>query len=209
MASTFSRGNPMHARIYDVICGWTEKQGLLEWRKKLVGDLTGDIVEIGAGTGLNLAHYPAGARVKASDYDAVMLARAVPRAKDAVAEVDLFVADATKLPFVDESLDFVVWALMLCSVPDQMAGIKEIHRVLKPGGCVRFVEHVRDEEGSRRAKVQDFVAPAWRAFSGGCNCNRRTVEAVKGAGFEITELDRGMVGRSHLAPHALAEAVRT
>jgi ubiquinone/menaquinone biosynthesis C-methylase UbiE len=209
MASTFTRGNPLHARVYDVICGWCERRGLLEWRQKLVGDLSGNIVELGAGTGLNFPHYPASARVKASDYDAVMLARAVPRARDAAADVELFVADATRLPFADESIDVLVWGLMLCSVPDPDAGVAEMRRVLKPGGRVRFVEHVRDEPGSRRAKVQDAVNPAWRLFSGGCNCNRRTVELVEASGFEVREIERGLVGRSHLAPHALVEAVRT
>lgn len=208
MASTFTRGCALHARIYDVICGWCENQGLLEWRQRLVGELSGEIIELGAGTGLNLPHYPPGARVWASDYDPVMLRRAVPRAREADADVSLFVADATSLPFPDASLDAVVWGLMLCSVPKQRRAIDEVRRVLKPGGRVRFIEHIRDRDGTRRAKVQDLVAPAWRAFSGGCNCNRRTHEAIAGAGFELAGSDRFMIGRSHLAPHVLVEATR-
>jgi ubiquinone/menaquinone biosynthesis C-methylase UbiE len=195
-----------HAAAYDVVCGYCERRGLLDARERLVSDLTGDIVEIGAGTGLNLPHYPAGARVTASDYDPVMLARAVPRAAAARATVRFLIADAMRLPFADRSIETLVWGLMLCSVPKPRLAFEEMKRVLKPGGRVRFVEHVRDEDESLRAKVQDAVAPAWKAFSGGCHCNRRTFDWLVGAGFEVTEVHRFNVGRSHIAPHVLAEA---
>jgi len=206
MPSTFTRGNPLHARIYDVVCGWCEARGLLEWRQRLVGDLTGPVVEIGAGTGLNLSHYPAGAEVLASDYDPVMLTRARPRAAEAAADVRLLVADAMRLPFADATVSTLVWGLLLCSVPDADAAVAEIRRVLAPGGRVRFVEHVRDDEGTPRAKVQDAVNPVWRALSGGCNCNRRTTERIERAGFTVRELHRFKIGRSHLAPHVMVEA---
>jgi ubiquinone/menaquinone biosynthesis C-methylase UbiE len=181
---------------------------LLDLRRELVGDLAGRVVELGAGTGLNLPHYPRGAEVLASDLDPVMLRRAVPRARAAAADVTLFVADAQRLPLADESVDTLVCGLLLCSVPDPDAAVQEFRRVLKPDGRLRVVEHVRDEEGSRRAKIQDLVNPAWRFFSGGCNCNRRTAERIEGADFTIAELERSKVGWTHLAPHVLLEAAR-
>src|SRR5687768_17903235 len=108
MSSTFTRGQSQHARVYDVICGWQERAGLLEWRRTLVSDLDGEIVELGAGTGRNFEFYPPEARVFASDYDPVMLERAKGRAEGARAEVQLFLADAQRLPFPSDSVDTVV-----------------------------------------------------------------------------------------------------
>ncbi|MGH2746325.1 MAG: class I SAM-dependent methyltransferase [Actinomycetota bacterium] len=207
MGSTFTRGISLHARIYDVVCGWEERRGLLAWRKVLVGDLLGDVVEIGAGTGRNFRHYPKDARVIASDYDPVMLERAVERADRAEASVSLLLADAMALPFRDDSVETLVIGLVLCSVPDPVRVVDEAKRVLRPGGRMRFLEHVRDEDGSLRARVQDAVNPAWRAVSGGCNANRRTLDTVTAAGFEVREVSRFKLGLPHIAPHVCAEAV--
>ncbi|MGH2729891.1 MAG: class I SAM-dependent methyltransferase, partial [Actinomycetota bacterium] len=201
MGSTFTRGLGLHARIYDALCGWEERHGLLEWRQALVGDLDTEVVEIGAGTGLNLPHYPPGARVIASDYDPVMLARAIPRAASAAADVRLLVADAMALPFADASAEFVVIGLMLCSVPKPDVALTEARRILKPGGRLRVVEHVRAPDGSRKARMQDRINPAWRLVSGGCNANRRTLENIERAGFAISEVRDFELGLPHLKPH--------
>lgn len=205
-SKTFTGGRDFSARLYDKLCRWVEKKGLLAARKRSVGDLTGTILEIGAGTGLNLEHYPAGAKVIASEYDPVMLKRAQPRAAEASADVELLVADAMRLPVADGSVDAVVAGLMLCSVPDQQPVLEEMKRVLKPGGVVRFVEHVRAEDGTFLAKVQDFVNPAWRRISGGCNANRKTVEAFENSGFTVTRKNAFMIGRLHTSPHVEGEA---
>jgi ubiquinone/menaquinone biosynthesis C-methylase UbiE len=206
MGSTFTRGLGLHARLYDAVCGWEERHGLLEWRKALVGDLDGEVVEIGAGTGLNLMHYPPGARVIASDYDPVMLNRAIPRAASASADVTLLIADAMALPFPDASAEVVVIGLMLCSVPKPDVALAEVRRILAPGGRLRVVEHVRAPEGTRKAGMQDRVNPAWRFISGGCNANRRTLESIERAGFTIAEVRDFELGLPHLKPHILAEA---
>jgi ubiquinone/menaquinone biosynthesis C-methylase UbiE len=206
MSSTFTRGFTLHARMYDAICGWEERRGLLEWRRVLVGSVTGDVLEVATGTGRNLSHYPSEARVFASEFDPVMLERAIPRAKEAQADVQLLLADGMKLPVADSSVDWVVIGLALCSIPDPAAAVVEAGRVLKPGGRLRFVEHVRDEDGTRRAKVQDFINPAWRTISGGCNCNRRSLELVRSQGFAIQEEQHFELGLPHIAPHVLAEA---
>ena len=207
MASTFTRGEPGRAEFYDRIAGWQERSGFLEWRERLVHDLTGDIVELGAGTGRNFSFYPDSARVFASDFDPVMLERAKPRARSAGAEVHLFLADAQKLPFDSGSIDTLVIGLMLCSVPKPREALAEARRVLKPNGRLRFVEHVRDPKGKLLARAQDFVNPAWRRISGGCNMNRRTREAVEDAGFVVGSEDAFKSGvLPLLAPHVLAEA---
>ena len=206
MSSTFTRGVSLHAKIYDALCGWEEKRGLLEWRKRLVGDLEGDVLEIGAGTGRNLRHYPATATVFASEYDPVMLRAAIPRAQRASAPSFLLLADAMKLPAPSGRFDAVVIGLALCSIPDPQAAVSEVRRVLKDDGRFRFLEPVRDSPGSRRARVQDAVNPVWRFVSGGCNCNRKSGELVASAGFDLRRLDEFELGLPHLKPHVLGEA---
>ena len=208
MTSTFTGGSAFRARLYDRICSFEEKRGLLGWRRQLVGGLSGDVVELGAGTGLNLVHYPADAHVLASDRDPVMLARAIERGRDAAAEVTLFVADAQgRIPLKDDSTDLVVSGLVMCSIPKPEVALEEVARILRPGGTFRFMEHVRAADGTFRGRFQDAINPVWRRISGGCNCNRRTVETVEGAGFEIRAHQPFKLGPSHVAPHVLVEAV--
>ena len=205
--STFTGGKSRRAEVYDVVCGWQERAGFLEWRSKLVADLEGDVVELGAGTGRNFVLYPAGVRVFASDYDPVMLERAKARAEQAPVSVQLFVADAQRLPFSERSIDTVVIGLMLCSVPNVRQTLSEVRRVLKPEGRVRFVEHIRDPKGGVLAHAQDLVNPAWRAISGGCNMNRRTGEWVEEMGFTLKREHLFKSGvLPLLAPHVLGEA---
>jgi ubiquinone/menaquinone biosynthesis C-methylase UbiE len=208
MTSTFTGGRAFRARLYDRICSFEEKRGLLGWRRQLVGGLSGDVVELGAGTGLNFAHYPPDAHVLASDRDMAMLERAIGRAKDASAHVTVFVADAQgRIPLKDDSVDLVVHSLVLCSTPKPDLALAEIARILRPGGTFRFMEHVRAGEGTFRGRFQDAVNPVWRRVSGGCNCNRRTVETVEAAGFEVRSMQPFKLGPPHVAPHVLVEAV--
>ena len=206
MSSTFTRGNPLHAKVYDALCGYMERRGLLEWRRRLVGDLTGDILEIGAGTGRNFAHYPAEATVYGSEFDPVMLSAGIARARDARADVLPLLADGSRLPFADHVFDVVVIGLALCSIPDPVAAVGEIRRVLRADGRFRFLEHVRGDPGTKKARMQDRVNPFWRAFSGGCNCNRRSADLVANAGFDLDSLARFEFGLPHTAPHVLGEA---
>ena len=207
MGSLLSWDNALHARAYDVICAFCDRQGLRERRKTLVGDLEGTVVELGAGTGFNFEHYPAAAKVYASDLNPGMLGRAVPRAQSAAATIKLFAADAMRLPLKDASVDTVIWTLLMCSVPVPDETYSEVRRVLKSGGKLRFADHVRDNEGTRRQKIQDFVNPAWRAITGGCNCNRRDLPArMAAAGLEPKDVECFMIGHTHVAPHISGEA---
>ena len=207
MGSLLSWDNALHARAYDVICGFCDRQGLRERRAELLGDLTGTVVELGAGTGFNFEHYPASAEVFASDLNPGMLERAVRRAGEAQATVRVFAADAMRLPLKDASVDTVVWTLLMCSVPVPDATFAEVRRVLKPGGRLRFIDHVRDHEGSRRQKIQDAVNPMWRRFTGGCNCNRSDLpQRIQAAGLDASEVDCFKIGHTHVAPHIVGEA---
>ena len=206
MSSTFTRGNPLHARVYDFICGWEERHGLLEWRVQLVKGISGEVLEIGTGTGRNLRHYSKDARVYASEFDPVMLAAAAARAERSAADVDLLLGDAMRLPVKDASVDWVVIGLALCSIPRPERALREVKRVLRKRGQLRFVEHVRDDDGTRRARIQDAINPAWRFISGGCNCNRRTEDLVKEEGFDVTEIHRFKLGMAHVAPHVMGTA---
>jgi SAM-dependent methyltransferase len=137
-----------------------------------------------------------------------MLARAIERGRDATADVTLFVADAQgRVPLKNDSTDLVVTGLVMCSIPKPALALEEVARILRPGGTFRFMEHVRGPDGTFRGKFQDAVNPLWRRISGGCNCNRRTVETVEGAGFEVRSLQPFKLGPSHVAPHVLVEAV--
>lgn len=206
MTSTFTRGNPLHARVYDALCGWQEGRGLLEWRLQLVKGIAGDVLEIGTGTGRNLPHYGSGARVFASEFDPVMLSAARSRAVGSQAAVDLLLADAMRLPVRDASVDWVVIGLALCSIPDPERALREVRRVLRRGGHLRFVEHVRDDPDTRRARIQDLMNPVWRFLSGGCNCNRRTEDLIRSSGFEVTQVHQFRLGLSHIAPHIMGDA---
>jgi SAM-dependent methyltransferase len=164
---------------------------LLEWRRQLVGDISGDVLEIGTGTGRNLPHYGRS------------------RALGSKATVDLLLADAMRLPVADASVDWIVIGLALCSIPDPERALGEARRALRKEGRLRFVEHVRDAPGTRRGTIQDFINPAWRFVSGGCNCNRPTEDIIRMSGFDVTDVHHFKLGVAHLAPHIMGEATPT
>jgi SAM-dependent methyltransferase len=153
-----------------------------------VGDLEGEILELGAGTGLNLPHYRRAARVVALEPDPGMAGRLRERAASATVPVEVVEGRAEELPFPDASFDHVVSALVLCSVTDVERTLAELRRVLRPGGSLAVVEHVRGEGGVGR--WQDRLTPLQRRISDGCHLNRRTGPALAAAGFDVSDLVR-------------------
>lgn len=153
----------------------------LEWlflrreRRALCSGLSGRVLDLGAGTGANFPFFPAGCEVTALEPDARQMERARQRGEG----VCLIEGRAEALPFSSESFDHVVCALVLCSVEDVAQSLAEAHRVLAPGGRLHFLEHVRG------GFVHDLLAPVWRRLTGGCCLNRRTVERIREAGFEV------------------------
>jgi len=166
--------------LYDAICACSEWRGLLRWRRWVVDGARGRTLDLGCGTGRNLPLFPPAVRAVGLDPSLPSLQRARRRAPG----VPLVQASAEALPFRDGSFDTVVSGLALCSVPDPARGLAEIRRVLRPGGSLRALEHVRSTI-PWRARVQDAIQPAWTWFAGGCRPNRDTERAVEAAGFVI------------------------
>jgi len=170
------------ARFYDAGQAVGERFVLRRLRERLWARApsAGHILEVGVGTGVNLPYYPAGARVTAIDVSDRMLARARQRAARLHVPVDLALMDAQRLDFPDRTFDAVVATCVFCSVPDPVAGLRETLRVLKPGGRLLLLEHVRSENPVV-GKVMDLLNPLMVRLSG-ANLNRRTVDNVRSAG---------------------------
>jgi ubiquinone/menaquinone biosynthesis C-methylase UbiE len=157
-----------------------------EGRRRLLAGARGRVLEVGIGTGANLPHYPGSAEldIVGIDPDPAKLTRTREKATSLGLAVDLRPGRAYPLPYPDGSFDAVVFALVLCTVPVQAAALAEARRVLRPGGRLLFLEHVRSAE-PRLARWQDRVTPVWRLVGGGCHPNRDTRAAIEAAGFEM------------------------
>lgn len=168
------------AALYDRMLAGTEEAGLRERRRALLARARGRVLEIGAGTGLNLDHYgPEVSELVLTEPEEAMARRL--RARSTRGQV--VEAPADRLPFPDDSFDSVVSTLVLCTVPDQPGALAEIRRVLKPGGRLLFLEHVRSHDAGL-AKWQDRILPIWRVVGHGCHPNRDTAAALARAGFD-------------------------
>ncbi|NUQ71255.1 MAG: class I SAM-dependent methyltransferase [Chthonomonadales bacterium] len=179
--------------LYDAILKPFERLRLGQWRRRAFEDARGSILEIGAGTGATLQYYQCAERVAATDPSYHRLRRAVGRAAIARPTVRLAVADGMALPFKDAVFDTVTIALALCTVPVPERTLREALRVLRPGGELRVLEHIRHRRLGL-ARLQDWLTPAWCRISGGCRLNRPTVETILACGFASVELHHGMGG---------------
>jgi len=172
------------ATVYDWVMRDSESQCLGAWRADLLRGLSGRGVEIGAGTGASLPHYPPTVtHLTVLEPDPYMRERLIARASTAMVPTEVGEAPAEALPFADGSLDFVVSMLVLCSVRDPARALAEVFRVLKPGGAMAFVEHVAAPAGSGRLWWQRTVEPVWSLFAGNCHLTRDTAAAIHRAGF--------------------------
>ncbi len=179
--------------IYDLVMAPFESAVLGRWRRDVFGDARGCVLEIGGGTGCTLAHYALVERVILTDPSAGMLGRSLRRSAKSPFRVDTVAADGMRLPFERASFDTVVISLALCSVPEPEQALAEIRRVLRPGGELRMLEHIRVERPAV-ALLQDRLTPTWRAISGGCHLNRPTIEIAKRCGFRVHKIRYGMGG---------------
>lgn len=157
-------------------------------RSRLLSGASGEVLEIGGGTGANLPHYAAASHLVVTEPDPHMRRRLRRKLGLARVPVEVSGAGAEDLPFADGRFDAVVSTLVLCTVPDQGAALAEVRRVLRPGGRLLFIEHVRAEGGYARA--QDGVLPLWRRLFAGCHPNRDTLGEIRAAGFEVGRIDR-------------------
>jgi ubiquinone/menaquinone biosynthesis C-methylase UbiE len=174
-------------RIYDPFLAWGERTGMRALRHSVLAQARGEVLEIGAGTGLNLSAYPpAVTRLTLADPEPSMVAR-LRESGDARAAA-VVQSGAEALPFADASFDTVVSTLVLCTVEDVGRSLAEIRRVLRPAGELLLIEHVRADEGAL-ARWQDRLHRPWRAFGYGCHCNRDTHQALTQAGFDAARLE--------------------
>ncbi len=176
------------ALTYDRQLAKVEKAGLRALREVLIGQASGQVLEIGAGTGANLPLYgPAVASLTLTEPERPMLRRLERRARDHAPAPTVLRAPAEDLPFEDGTFDTVVSTLVLCGVSDQPRALRQLRRVLRPGGRLLFLEHVRSEE-PKLARLQDRMNGINR-FVGGCDCNRPTLNSIRAAGFDVTEIE--------------------
>lgn len=167
-----------------------EGRSLRRLRREVAGNLHGRVLEVGVGVGSNWTYLTGDVEYLGIEPNEAMLERALKHAREEGRSMDLRPIDVQAMPFPDASFDAVIATLTFCSVPDPAAGLREIRRVLKPGGEFRFLEHVR---ARRRlgARLQSLVKPVTRRFGGGCEWDRDTIAAIHGAGFDMADVRHG------------------
>lgn len=203
--------HPIFARLYARVSPRMEQAGLGERRDQLLAGLTGRVIEIGAGNGMNFAHYPPEVtHVLAVEPEPRLRELAQARATDASVPIEVVDGTADHLPAEDATLDAAVASLVLCSVPDVAAALAEIRRVLRPGGQLRFFEHVRSDSPGLARVQRALDATVWPTFGGGCHTHRDTRAAIEAAGFTIDDIDHLRLPPTRIpgptSPHILGTA---
>lgn len=195
------------AFFYDRFMARTEAACLQQWRQELLQQVSGDVLEIGAGTGANISLYPAEVtRLLLTEPDKHMRRQLEEKLVDQdPGKLGVSAGTAENIAAADESFDFVVTSLVCCSVTDLDAGLREIKRVLKPGGGLVFLEHVAAAQGTARRHWQDRINPIWKTFMGNCHLNRETEQAIVGQGFEIVQIERASMRK---APSIVRPTIR-
>jgi ubiquinone/menaquinone biosynthesis C-methylase UbiE len=182
--------------IYDRLLAASEEAGLSERRRELLEKAGGRVLEIGAGTGLNLRHYPASVdEIVFTEPEEPMARRLENKLAESGRRASVTRAPAEALPFPDDSFDTAVATLVLCTVDDPVQALSEISRVLKPGGQLLFLEHVRSAD-PRLARWQDRLKPLWERVGHGCNCNRRTADLLEASPLHVEEIDHGEIPKT-------------
>jgi ubiquinone/menaquinone biosynthesis C-methylase UbiE len=186
-------GHRIFAAVYDRLMAAGEKAGLREMRRGIVGDASGRTLELGAGTGHNLDHYTGAVSelvlTEPDPYMAKRLRRKIGEHPPAPASVDVVETGAESLPFEDGSFDTVVATLVFCTIPDAEAAAGEVARVLKPGGRLLFLEHVRAEPGSGTERWQDRLERPWGWIGAGCHPNRDTAALLARSQLHVDRLE--------------------
>jgi SAM-dependent methyltransferase len=206
--------HPVFARVYARVSVPIEAHGAAAHRDELLAELAGSVVEVGAGNGLNFAHYPDTVTdVVAVEPEPFLRRRALEAAARAAVTVRVVDATAEALPSATGVFDAAVASLVLCSVADPAAALRELHRVIRPGGELRFYEHVRAATAGL-ARLQRVADVVWPHLAGGCHTSRDTTRAITDAGFEVTDrrdFDFRPGGPLGLAvgPHVIGRARRS
>jgi ubiquinone/menaquinone biosynthesis C-methylase UbiE len=173
-----------------------ERAGLRDRRRALLAAASGRVIEIGAGTGANLELYPEGVeRLVLTEPEEPMAKRLEHKVTAAARPAEVVRVPAERLPFEDGTFDVAVTTLALCTVEDPLAALRELRRVLEPGGRLLFLEHVRSDS-TRVARWQDRIQPIWLRLGHGCNCNRDTLATIQQAGFKVDEVTHGSLPKA-------------
>jgi len=183
--------HPMFARSYTRLADRAERRGQREHRIRLLSGCSGRVIEVGAGTGLNFAHYPSGVdEVVAVEPEPYLRARAQESAAEAAVAVRVVDGLADRLPAEDGSFDVAIASLLLCSVADQPAVLREMFRVIRPQGELRFYEHVVSARPMLAHLERSLSRRMYPRFVGGCHLDRDTPSAIERAGFQIETCER-------------------
>jgi SAM-dependent methyltransferase len=214
MSTTTDLSRPRFARMYVRVAKTAEQRGATEHRRRLLEGLSGTVLELGAGHGLNFPHYPAAVTdVIAVEPEPTLRALATAAAASTPVPVRVIGGVADDIPLDDGSVDAAVTSLVLCSVPDQDRALAELRRVLRPQGELRFYEHVIPRSQPKRVLLQAADRSGlWPRIAGGCHAARDTTAAIERAGFRIESSDRIMFAASRFEPsipHILGTARRS
>lgn len=207
------KSRPIFSRVYARVSESMDTRGASEHRRRLLEGLSGRVMEVGAGNGHNFAHYPGAVTEVLAVEPEPHLREMARQAASSFARVPVSVVEgsAEALPSADEAFDAVVASLMLCTVPDQAAALSEMRRVLRPGGELRFYEHVVSRRRRLAAVQRAMDATFWPPLAGGCHCARDTAEAIAQAGFVVEREERFPFKALRLqppVPHILGVARR-
>ena len=180
------------AFFYDKFMARTEEACLKDWRHGLLRQVNGEVLEVGAGTVVNIKFYPDNVtRVVLSEPDRHMRKYLKKQVRNyRLSNATVTGGTAEQIESDDESFDYVVATLVCCSVTNLKASLREIRRVLRPGGGLVFLEHVAAADGTSRRRWQNLINPVWKTFMGNCHLNRETEQAIVTVGFEVIQIER-------------------
>jgi ubiquinone/menaquinone biosynthesis C-methylase UbiE len=197
----------LFSALYDRGLKGTEEAGLREMRRELLTKAQGRTIDVGAGTGANLGLYPeAVSELVLAEPDPHMLKQLRSKAEGTGSRI--VQAPAERLPFGDASFDTAVFTLVLCTVPDPAAALAEAARVLRPGGQMLFIEHVRAEDAGL-ARWQDRLETPWRFLGDGCHCNRDTVATIEASPLKLGRVEQGHLPKAPPIVRPLVRGIAT